>query len=328
MPLFSIIIPIYNVEKYLSKCIDSVINQEYKNIEIILVDDGSPDNCPKICDKYAEKDSRIKVIHKENGGLSDARNYGIKAAKGEYLLFLDSDDYWEGDCCLKNIVKKIDKNPEIDVLVYGCMDYSCISGKKEISRTGYNNEIITAQSKYEVLKYFFESGLFPGSAWITVTRRKFIVDNKLFFIKGIKSEDIDWLLNVFLHANKFDSVDDYFYIYLKYRSDSITGTINKKSVEDLLYIIEKWSKIIENKQYEYISPFVNDYLSYHLLCTVILYNRLSKSDKKEIKERIKRNDNILRNLKTKKVKYASIIYKILGIDLSSKVLNFYHNSNK
>lgn len=93
MDLISIIVPVYNVEKYIHECVDSIINQTYKNIEIILVDDGSPDNCGKICDEYAEKDSRIKVIHKENGGLSDARNCGIDAASGEWLMFVDSDDW-------------------------------------------------------------------------------------------------------------------------------------------------------------------------------------------------------------------------------------------
>lgn len=93
MDLISIIIPVYKVEKYIHRCVDSVVNQTYKNLEIILVDDGSPDNCGKICDEYAEKDNRIKVIHKENGGLSDARNWGIDAATGEWLFFIDSDDW-------------------------------------------------------------------------------------------------------------------------------------------------------------------------------------------------------------------------------------------
>ena len=91
---FSIIIPIYNVEKYLRQCIDSVLAENFLDCEIILVNDGSPDGCSEICDEYANKYSHIKVIHKHNGGLSDARNAGIKEAKGDYLIFLDSDDYW------------------------------------------------------------------------------------------------------------------------------------------------------------------------------------------------------------------------------------------
>ena len=93
--LISIIVPIYNVEKYIHKCIESIINQTYKNLEIILVDDGSPDNCGNICEEYAKNDSRIKVIHKENNGLSSARNAGLEICKGDYIGFVDSDDYIE-----------------------------------------------------------------------------------------------------------------------------------------------------------------------------------------------------------------------------------------
>lgn len=93
MDLVSVIVPIYNVEQYLSQCIDSILNQTYTNLEIILVDDGSPDSCPQICDEYAAKDARVRVIHKPNGGLSDARNTGIDASTGDWLVFVDSDDY-------------------------------------------------------------------------------------------------------------------------------------------------------------------------------------------------------------------------------------------
>ena len=95
LPLVSIIVPIYKVEPYLRRCLDSIVNQTYTNLEIILVDDGSPDNCPQTCDEYAAKDNRIIVIHKENGGLSDARNIGLDIWKGDYISFVDSDDWVE-----------------------------------------------------------------------------------------------------------------------------------------------------------------------------------------------------------------------------------------
>ena len=92
-PTFSIVVPIYKVEQYLEKCVYSLLNQTYENIEIILVDDGSPDNCPQLCDKFGKLDNRVVVIHKHNGGLSDARNKGIEIAQGEYIMFVDSDDH-------------------------------------------------------------------------------------------------------------------------------------------------------------------------------------------------------------------------------------------
>ena len=108
--LVSIIVPIYGVDEYLNKCIDSIVNQTYKNIEIILVDDGSPDKCPQICDAFSQKDKRIKVIHKKNGGLSEARNVGIDHANGEYFIFVDSDDWIENTMVehLLSICKKYD----------------------------------------------------------------------------------------------------------------------------------------------------------------------------------------------------------------------------
>ena len=114
----SIVIPVYNVEKYLQECVDSVVKQSYKNIEIILVDDGSKDNSPKLCDELAKTDDRIKVIHKENGGLSSARNAGMKVITGDYFVFLDSDDYWTDLDFLKKIVNdKLIMNP--DIIIFG-----------------------------------------------------------------------------------------------------------------------------------------------------------------------------------------------------------------
>ncbi len=116
--LISIIVPVYNVEQYLEKCVKSIIRQTYKNIEIILIDDGATDSSGKICDKLKLKDNRIKVIHKENGGLSDARNAGLKVAKGEYIGFVDSDDYIKEDMfeTLYNLNKKY--NSEISIVSY------------------------------------------------------------------------------------------------------------------------------------------------------------------------------------------------------------------
>ena len=107
----SIIVPVYNVENDLDRCVKSIMQQTYKNIEIILVDDGSPDRCPEMCDKYAQQDSRIKVIHKENGGLSDARNVGLNEAGGDFVMYVDSDDYIESDSCeqlLKTMQEDVD----------------------------------------------------------------------------------------------------------------------------------------------------------------------------------------------------------------------------
>ena len=112
----SVIVPVYNVEKYLEKCVESILNQSLKDIEIILVDDGSPDNCPQICDEYATKDSRVKVCHKQNGGLSSARNEGLKHVSGEYYMFVDSDDWLDSETC--EVTYNYAKQNDADCLMF------------------------------------------------------------------------------------------------------------------------------------------------------------------------------------------------------------------
>lgn len=146
--LISIIVPIYNVERYLNKCIDSIISQTYKNIEIILVDDGSPDNCGKICDEYAKKDNRIKVIHKENGGVSSARNVGIEISNGEWIVFVDADDWIEIEYCKRMLDIAIQR--KADVVLCG---YNRVVGskKEKINSSGDNEEFDSIQYLNKIL---------------------------------------------------------------------------------------------------------------------------------------------------------------------------------
>ncbi len=155
--LISVIVPIYNVEAYLEQCVDSILNQTYKNLEVILVDDGSPDRCGMICDSYAAKDSRIVVVHKENGGLSDARNTGIDIAKGKYLTFVDSDDYLALDCieCLYQNLQIYDA--DISVI---SMDHPSEHDFKEDDRIAISECMGAEQAIVEML----HAGKFPVSA--------------------------------------------------------------------------------------------------------------------------------------------------------------------
>ncbi|MGN0502455.1 MAG: glycosyltransferase family 2 protein, partial [Ruminococcus sp.] len=164
MPKFSVIIPVYNVQKYLDECVDSVLNQTYSNFEIILVDDGSTDRSPRICDCYAKKDDRIKVIHKENGGLSSARNCGIRAMTGDYVLFLDSDDFWDNKKALDSL-SKIIYEESADVVCYGYKEFDENTNESknvifipEVSFNGLSNE--------DRLQILLSNGIFTSSAGV------------------------------------------------------------------------------------------------------------------------------------------------------------------
>ena len=143
-PLISIIIPVYKVEKYLEKCIKSVLDQTYKNLQIILVDDGSPDNCGNICDNYAKIDNRIEVIHKENGGLSDARNVGLKKARGKYIGFVDSDDYVSNEMFENMYNTLVNNNADVSI----CNFYTVIDNKNIIKNAPALNRQVHFLSVY------------------------------------------------------------------------------------------------------------------------------------------------------------------------------------
>ena len=243
-PLFSIIVPIYNVERYLEQCIKSVIAQDYQNYELILVDDGSPDNSIDICIKYAKKYKNIIVIHKTNGGLSDARNAGIKVAQGEYLIFLDSDDYWDGTKILTEISQLI--QPEYpDVIFHDMTFYNEIENKLKPYITNKNN--LTGNYREDFL-LLTQNTVFRPSAWTKIVKRSILIKNELFFKVGIAHEDLDWSFELARKINSYKIYNSPFYIYRTKRFGSITTGIKAENVNDLLDIgIEKLIKLNDMK---------------------------------------------------------------------------------
>ena len=156
----SFIVPIYNVEKYLSECVESILAQTYSDFEMLLVDDGSPDNCPALCDDWATKDSRIKTLHKPNGGLSDARNYGLDHAQGDYVVFVDSDDFWVEKDCLERLMNVVDAHPECDFIGFNCSYY--YSDTKTYKKwVAYNESLSVPTDKNIVICSLVASGTFP-----------------------------------------------------------------------------------------------------------------------------------------------------------------------
>lgn len=195
--MISIIVPIYNTEKYLHKCVESIRNQTYENLQIILVDDGSPDNCPMLCDQMAMVDKRIVVIHKKNGGLSDARNAGLDAAEGEYICFLDSDDYYEPNT-IETAVLAIRRH-NCDAVIWGY--YADFYSSEEIL---IRSEIKTVS---ESIRFYgtpikWNNNLLglTGYAWNKLYRRKFIGSSR--FPKGVSLvEDLLFNAPLFLKSN-------------------------------------------------------------------------------------------------------------------------------
>lgn len=204
----SIIVPMYNVEAYLEDCVNSLINQTYKNLEIILVDDGSPDNCGKMADEFAKKDDRIKVIHKVNGGLSDARNVGMDAATGDYLMFADSDDFLILNAC-EVLVKKIEKE-DADYVIgnyTNCYEDGTLWQNPVFNKEKYK------EFKLDIKDYIDSFFIMNSGVWNKIFKHEFIKKLNLKFVIGLPAEDAIFTTYCFIKSSKVFYIPDMVYVY-------------------------------------------------------------------------------------------------------------------
>ncbi len=220
----SVIIPIYKVEPYLCRCLDSILSQTYPHLEVILVDDGSPDGCPAICDKYAEKDPRITVIHKANGGLSDARNAGLKIASGEWISFIDSDDWIEPDMYEKLLENAKKYNAQISV---GGVNDELMSdqGTTVLKTTFHGEEIVECLSSSEAMKRHLRGS---WAAWDKIYHRE--VFNGISFPVGEINEDEPIMLHLLDRSPQVAYTNRVFYHYIHRPSSITTSSFSAKKL--------------------------------------------------------------------------------------------------
>lgn len=242
--MVSVVIPIYKVEEYLRECVDSVINQTYTDLEIILVDDGSPDNCGKICDEYASKDSRVVVIHKENGGLSDARNAGLAIAHGEYTYFLDSDDYIELDAISKMLV--VAEKEHADIVFFKCIEFS-----EDPSIPVYDIDIryeYPTAPGGEILRKRADNKEMWHSIWLHFYRTAFLVEEGLLFEKGMLYEDTLFSGIAYARAKRVSVLNEALHHYRKRKGSIMNVKPKKKNLSSFFTGIKGLSK--EKERYQ------------------------------------------------------------------------------
>lgn len=306
---FSVIVPVYNVEKYLHECVDSVLSQTFEDFELILVDDGSKDNSGTICDKYAEKDSRVKVIHKENGGQSTARNEGVKAASGKYAIFIDSDDMFCNNMFFETLQSKLADNSDIVVFRY-CKYY-------EDGRTddcGINLADIDSGNKAKFLKELVRRDAFFCSCWSKATKMSILKDNNIEFDTTLSCEDMDWYYNVVAKAETFEVVDNS-YVYYRQRENSVTSSFKKKSITDYIYTINKWSEIFNRIDNEKEKTVMLSSLA-KLYCNLLIsYSRHTK-ELKDCKKAIFSFKYLLSYNLNPRTKIISNFAKMFGLNIT------------
>lgn len=320
MPLISIIVPIYKVENYIDECVESLLRQTYTNIEILLVDDGSPDNCGMIIDNYEKIDHRIKALHKQNGGLSDARNYGIINANGIYLMFVDGDDYLSNPDSLEKILKQgLVGDP--DIIQYK-KKYVYDNGKKK--EDGDYPKVVY-QNVFVALSILNRRAQVSVSACDKLIKRSLIVDNDNFFEKGLLCEDVLWSYKLFLKAKSMTTVNVDAYSYRQGRNGSITTTQSKNKYDSLNYIVRYWF------DYSYSSRKMKS-LYYNMIMYWYLILR-TDFDKKYYSEDdivfFKHNDNRIRKYhQNYKVNIAYKVSKVFGVRMSIRIMKVYLSLKK
>lgn len=306
--LISIVVPIYNVEKYLNKCVDSLINQTYKNIEIILVDDGSTDSCPQICDEYIQRDNRIKVIHKKNGGLSSARNVGIKEANGSYLLFVDSDDYIEYNTC-KELIECL-KKENVDIIQFKKRVFSENEILNDIENASTNYLDYKVYSNIEAYDIYMNNGEFTREAWDKLYSKNLF--NDIEYPVGRLAEDLATTYKLITKAKKIGLLNRELYNYLV-RKNSIMGQKSIKLMEDTCRAhleIYNFNEIYNKK---YLKNSITNY--YNNL--VKLYCRLHMENIEQNIDKINEIKQILDSIRIKELNAkGQIVYILLKFNKS------------
>ncbi|MDR4508589.1 MAG: glycosyltransferase family 2 protein [Candidatus Brocadiaceae bacterium] len=331
----SIIVPIYKVEQYLCQCIDSLINQTYENIEILLINDGSPDRCPEICDEYAAKDNRVRVIHKENGGSSEARNSGINSAFGDYIMFVDSDDWIDLNTC-EELIKVMDKESADIVLASYVREYKRKAIPKHIFNENY--KVFNKQeTKYRLHRRMFglvdkelarpETADSIVSAWMKLYKKTIIADARFIDTKKIGTfEDGMFNINVFINCTKTVYIDKCFYHHRKVNPTSLTS-VHKN------FLYDKWLTLFSIME-DFIKNNCPEHVYYEALnnriCMSIIglgLNEVSARNKSFF-AKAKRINTILNSEKYKqsfakfKMKYLPFEWKVFFLLCKFKMSSF------
>lgn len=324
----SFIVPVYNVEKYLQECVYSIIEQKHydkykKNIEIILVDDGSTDNSGKICDCLCDQYTNIKVIHKKNGGLASARNAGLAIAKGDYIGFIDSDDRIDKNC-IPQIIQWIN-NTKVDICFMKTKKFFP-NGREEDLGENIERRYVLGKPKNEVVHYLSSRPKYPGSSCFKLYKKSFIDKYKLHFpIDNRQAEDLGFTFDCILNAEEFDVLEIPYYEYRQQRKGSITNTFSEKSFWDLTLFIEESVKkaCIKKRPIDECCKYSLSFVAYEFVQLLLMLCKMKGKERTKAKHFLKQYRWVMEYGNTKKIKLIKIILNILGYSLTSKLLNYY-----
>lgn len=316
--LFSVIIPVYNVENYLRKCVDSIIGQTCKDYELILIDNGSTDSSGAICDQYASEHINIKVKHvMPNIGISGARNDGQELASGDYILFIDSDDYYYDNRVFERIKEKTTSVP--DVILYTCVQF--LENTRTIMKSGVNLKVdVEGRSVVDICRDLVDADAYSNSAWSKAIKRSLLEDNNIHFTQGIAIEDNDWYYKVILHVKSMAVIEEPAYVYRR-RSGSVTASADIKHTIDNLSVIDKWTEIVKKEKDNPNSEIITLSLAKQYCNYMIGYSKQPFDS--QLTQRFKHYSYLLNYSNNKRVVIFRRLKKFFGIKGTLTLLKLY-----
>jgi len=310
---FSIIVPVYNVQDYLEECIKSVLYQTFTDFELILVDDGSEDRSGDICDKYAQQDPRVRVLYQSNGGASSARNNGLKIARGNYILFLDSDDFYPERDFLEGIACAAQDK---DVVFF---NYARYKGKLYPVLIGYPEQLDGDSGT--LLVKLVERNAFTSSPCLKAVKREVLIENQIDFEEGTSGEDIEWNAKLMLAAKQFAIAPNCIYAY-RIREESITQNITPDYVAMLTRIVRRLAVNLQKGEGNLAKAY-NSYVAFQY-CTILINARLCRPQlPREKWEEIRQLSWLLQHDTNRIVKLIRMVHSVLGLKITSWLLLVY-----
>lgn len=313
---FSVILPIYNVEAYLTECAESILSQTYNDYELILVNDGSKDSSLSICEEYAKKYSSIKVVNQPNAGLSMARNNGLSVAQGDYIIFIDSDDFILSNEFLQQVAKRTESGT--DLIFYKHRRF--LDESKTLCECSYSyKNAIPAPDPASKIRQMVTDDAFYGSAWIKAIKRSVLTDNKILFEKGLLGEDMEWNYHLMMHTQSIELIDEAYLAY-RQREGSISQSLKLKNLTDFVYILQKWSEPVNSLKDSDLRLALLGSLAKYYSNLLVVYSRVQDNDKLEYKKQIKELSWVLKYGLSKRPNLVYKVYRLFGFNITILLL--------
>lgn len=312
----SIIIPVCNVSRYLTECLDSICRQHFEDTEVILIDDGSTDQSGEICDAYGAAYTFVHAAHQPNQGPSAARNAGIRAASGRYLLFIDGDDHIACGS-IAAFLREIKARPAD---LYFLKAEKIYPNGKKAALDGMGGWVTDSADKLDVLRNLAEMPKFPGSACTKLVSRQMVLEHDIYFEEGVRAEDLIWSLRCILCAGSYGYIGADYYYYRQMRMDSAANMVTGQGAFELYRALMQGMELAEGEKAP-ICTYVRRMMAYEAEVLLLYYGRLGRDERKNMKKEVRSACRLLKYRKKARTRLIRVLVSLLGVDAAGTVLS-------